>query len=777
MVPRSVEGVESQDVGELSAPNISLNLYNQIGRRDIRMTAAIGLFLQVGVLVYSGLGVYYPDLKFQKGDHPVGGYAFPFMAIGTLIMSAGLLICAHVIESSSTEETYEVHGGRALGSYTLWLQRAGTVNDQYFKSFAIFAKDKRTRITTSRRNKRWDSVQPDGNVSGGKLATVGTLSSLCGYILLFIGLRGLHWSATITQLGATLLMTVLRAWVRRGLTGLPHVQSLPNGFELEWLASRSSMLVESWPASEQKSRLNGLRFWERAKKMPHDGVDGPSDSEQLFWSERFFWDSRPVPQAGLPEDNKRNNDSLSKLVETRKQLGILTGWNGPGREEARCIASAIDIVLNTLLPDSQSTFTWSAKTFNDQSISFTIKKPDSGKNWEIEIRDIEAALSLWLFATLEEHQEKYRCLGAGESMHLLGPSTESLRRDLRWWSDGRPTRIMIAKEIRGEVIGGGRGPQHRPRNILMREAEHCGEISINRHRIVGDRRLKCQANLARFTYATQEAPQKFAVDSDNLARGPYSNHNGSGVAILVALSNVPLPLLFAQDMFRSFMNAIAEKLEGPIDGGAMVCPTDTFDAQTGTSWQSFTLQNSKLSEMAREVQRTGLGTLEEVYLSIIPPLSARKKLPDVSAVVELARERAKIHDLHGHWERSAEIYLWLFRTLRTFGPSEYITKKATAILLEFYRRVIIALRISINMELGGTATQQLEKVKSVVVGELGKKENNHILFGLLGVYQEQGRFEVEGILTAGDWMPLAANADRVALGNAILLPPTSSGKS
>ena len=451
-----------------------------------------------------------------------------------------------MIESSSIEETYKVPVEDGLGSYTLWLQRAGTVNDQYFKSFAIFAKDERMRITTSRRNKRWDRVQADGDVAEGILAIVGTIASLCGYILLFIGLRGLHWSATIAQLGATLLMTVLRAWARRDLTKLPRVQSLPDGFELEWLANRNSKLGRFWPKSEPKSRLNGLRFWERAKKRPHDGVDGPLD-EQLFWSERFFWDSRPVPQAELSEDKKRKKDSVSKMVEARTQLGRLSGWNGPGREEARCITKAIDIVLNTLLPDSRRTFTWSAKTFDDQSIDFTIEKPKDSKNWKI---DIEAALSLWLFATHEKCQKENPLLGARESMHILGPNTESLRRDISWWSDGQVARIMVAKEIPGRNVLSTEGePQPTTQEKHIGEAEHCEEISINRHRIVGDRRPEGQVSLARYTY--QEAPKKFVAGIDNLAEGPDSNFIRSEEAILVALSDAPLPLLFAQDMFRS----------------------------------------------------------------------------------------------------------------------------------------------------------------------------------------------------------------------------------
>jgi hypothetical protein len=87
------------------------------------------------------------------------------------------------------------------------------------------------RITTSRRNEHWDREQIDGNsnLMEGALATLGAMATLCGYILLFIGLRGLHWSVTIAQLGATLLMTASRAWVRRGLQNFPACKVFPMG--------------------------------------------------------------------------------------------------------------------------------------------------------------------------------------------------------------------------------------------------------------------------------------------------------------------------------------------------------------------------------------------------------------------------------------------------------------------------------------------------------------------------------------------------------------------
>ncbi|KAF9761638.1 hypothetical protein IL306_003753, partial [Fusarium sp. DS 682] len=41
------------------APNLTLNVHNQIGRGELYVVAACGLVLQVGVLVYSGIAAKY----------------------------------------------------------------------------------------------------------------------------------------------------------------------------------------------------------------------------------------------------------------------------------------------------------------------------------------------------------------------------------------------------------------------------------------------------------------------------------------------------------------------------------------------------------------------------------------------------------------------------------------------------------------------------------------------------------------------------------------------
>lgn len=248
----------------LPAPNISLNLHNRVSRTEIRIVAAISIVIQVGIVVYAGFATYHPRLQYKKGDSSVQGYGFPVMCSGTIIISIGLLICAHVIEDSTTERRYRGTAEEGIEIRSLWLQKGERVADQSFESFAIFSKGIRETITVSERKNGWGdplenrrkatlSGQPRGSNSHemypftGFLATAGTMISLCGFILQFTGLRALHWSVSLAQLCGMLTMAGLRAFVRRGLTRMPVVQSLPKGFELDWLATRIPALHSSWP--------------------------------------------------------------------------------------------------------------------------------------------------------------------------------------------------------------------------------------------------------------------------------------------------------------------------------------------------------------------------------------------------------------------------------------------------------------------------------------------------------------------------------------------------
>ena len=85
------------------------------------------------------------------------------------------------------------------------------------------------------------------------LSAVSAILAFSGFVVQFVGLSALHWSATILVLGVSLIMTVLRAWIRRGVANDPRSIPIPENFELAWLAMR--MAKNDWDdfvASEKR---------------------------------------------------------------------------------------------------------------------------------------------------------------------------------------------------------------------------------------------------------------------------------------------------------------------------------------------------------------------------------------------------------------------------------------------------------------------------------------------------------------------------------------------
>ncbi|ESU14015.1 hypothetical protein FGSG_07719 [Fusarium graminearum PH-1] len=163
---------------------------------------------------------------FKKDDKQVKGYAFPFSSGGTIILVIGMLLCAHVVDRRTGETRYE-----PVDSWTtqlVWLQPKQTVSDQVFESFALYPEKCPRVITVSRRD--GDTGSPKTPRSGTasqqssklkqiestNLSVAATVICLAGFFIQFVGLRAMHWSASVGQLIAVIIMTMIRALVRRG---------------------------------------------------------------------------------------------------------------------------------------------------------------------------------------------------------------------------------------------------------------------------------------------------------------------------------------------------------------------------------------------------------------------------------------------------------------------------------------------------------------------------------------------------------------------------------
>ncbi|KAF0322511.1 ankyrin repeat protein [Colletotrichum asianum] len=359
------------------APNISLNTHRETGRGELRAVAFFGTILQLGVLLYSGFATYYPTLKFQKDGSSIASYAYPCAATGTLVLVVGMMICAHVVESSTEEERFHPRE-QNMRVRMVWLQQNKTVSDQVFGSFAIYAKNDQPFITTSRRP-RHKSVGQSRSTSQEE-TVLGTMITMTGFILQFVGLRGLHWSASIAQLGAVFLMVCLKAWVRRGLATPPEAKSLPSGYELDWFAKTlgkadqapwngnakygpsfgasssaedaSESLGANGCVSEWKIASSGGVHLGRERQLASSG--SPSGKQDMTPDKTLCQGDTETTGSCIPGSSAL---SAEEVLNIRKNLGHLSEWRGPASSEAVCLARAIEIAMDALVGLSPMTST------------------------------------------------------------------------------------------------------------------------------------------------------------------------------------------------------------------------------------------------------------------------------------------------------------------------------------------------------------------------------------------------------------------------------------
>lgn len=216
-------GTEMRDYSDIehlqtreNPPNLSFN----VSLRPLNPWILIGIvifgfLLQGGVLAFGAIAQY--KLKLKKNNLPVVFYGFPVFFVGTLTLAVGRFLCAHTVETSTDEDTWVPHKGPRS---VIWLQQGGqTVGDQRFESFARITEWSKDKLPE---NNILTSTQSTSNLKRGRsslvILAVGT--TFLSFVIQFVGLRVMHSLVTITQLGAVLIMTILRscAHVQRNAT-------------------------------------------------------------------------------------------------------------------------------------------------------------------------------------------------------------------------------------------------------------------------------------------------------------------------------------------------------------------------------------------------------------------------------------------------------------------------------------------------------------------------------------------------------------------------------
>jgi ankyrin repeat protein len=786
---------ETSPAGKKDAPNIFLNLRPQKSRGELHLFAAFAIFLQAGVLLFSGCATYYPSMRYKKGGLPVAHYAYPLTAAGTVFLVVGMLICSFIVEQRTIEEVWRIDtqvledeegfiDSEESGLQLLWIQKAADVNADRFESYVLVAQGTRKTVLTSRLTPTtkhspastpttltsllhrlpggFSQFHPAASNLSQILVICGTAVSCTGFIVQFTGLRGMHWSATIAQLVATLLMVLVRAWVRRGLALRPAAQRTPHDHELDWLATR----IGSHPCP----------LWSNPQ----------ADENDQFWSENCPWGVASAAGIGGYALDKQPPSKPHSMVKIRERLGDLSKWRVAASDPAVSVANAIEVVMNTLFSQSTSegpdSFHWSINGRNhgggvsNSLIHFAIERKNG--RWNANAAEIEAVLSLWLYAVQEAEQTSTSAAKADvgdrlrhgdtavrrRSIRLLGRKEDVYLRDLRWYcKDSISGHVSEAETMTssGAKPDAGSAQSNDAASVQTNEAAATG-IPIDGHRVLGFTNMPpnmhpTASGNSTFTFKIREL-----LDSQNLeSYGPKMHWRESTETepdhsaiqlpgsqefdpmdtrpFLAVLTDAPLENCLAWDLFSAFMWAVAERMAEPMRGETSVRRTTEPGTTTG-AWNSFGLENTTLAKLANEVHRTGLGSLEDSYLSIVPPLSARKKLPIASCIVEYAREVARQHEAVGHWEEARDVYIWLFRNCKTFGERDPALIRATAVLFEFTRSVCDAAELWANQYRDSPAVEMLGRLKSSLVQELGQADesiNNY----LRSLYLIQGRDE------------------------------------
>jgi hypothetical protein len=241
-------------------PNLMLNIgFKKPSLFILRATAFFGILLQCSVVAFAI--VITKHLRLTKDGALPPPWALPSMIIGTVLLCFGMFMCAFLIEQSTAERTFSRSNSDGVKSHALrstihWIQPGGqVVGDQSFDSFAYSDAKRSLREYTS--SWRRPVSQRDSYITWLAIAI-----TMAGFIVQFVGLRGVHSTISVFQLCAILLMSVMRALLRtQRLDGkLNHLSSWPSddtskGHELDWLAFHLAHQTKDTMSSSFYQRL------------------------------------------------------------------------------------------------------------------------------------------------------------------------------------------------------------------------------------------------------------------------------------------------------------------------------------------------------------------------------------------------------------------------------------------------------------------------------------------------------------------------------------------
>lgn len=356
--------------------------------------------------MYAVLTVFVYPQHFQKDDKAVASYAFPLYLIGTTLLFLGMFFCALIMERSSKEFYLKAE----KPSKIYWLQPGNQdVGDQVFNAFLAVnegpnsSMTKKLRYIKSIRDRRFDTKY---------LEIYSTLAStILGFIFQFIGLRGLHASVILAQLGSTFLMAIIRTCLRtermtpdenkikhdRDLMAHKQQELDRFAFYLEKVEYFNMASLPDRSATIPSPRLMPHIEAPLARQLIHTRTQLANLTSNSDQSINAAWDEMPIRQTA---------HKLAQTIEST--MDLISGW---GVDLGKTFEFRLGFECRSSSPGS---VTQSPGTY-----SIGLMRCGDALRWKMEVNELEAILGLWTWSLYNSNDDSrvsrlFRLVGLSE---------------------------------------------------------------------------------------------------------------------------------------------------------------------------------------------------------------------------------------------------------------------------------------------------------------------------------------------------------------------------
>ncbi|RMJ01462.1 hypothetical protein CDV36_015794, partial [Fusarium kuroshium] len=682
-------------------PNLQLNLstgHSSRSRKTAELSSAsiTAVVLQLSLLAIAAVVAYHgrTSRAVGFGNNP---YAFPCYAIGSALLCAGMAICSAAIESSTDELVWtpwrkkyrskiEEKSQTNRNPYIMWIQQPQSVGDQTFDAYAILGGSKPYVLTSSRSKDLWTaetSQKESGNAKESRrgwweaLTMIGVLLGSLGFIIQFIGLRGLPWPVAVSQLMAILIMALIRALIRRGVGVIPLACVALPGHELDFLATRI-VFYPDFREFKDGNPLNGGLRDDTLKEVCHWEVMTPNKDRRLT-----PWTENQGRETGTGQDSRKEDPqtgSSQQLVKVRERLGDLCKWRTSMSETAVALAQLIEHFMNVFFDKKEETddvveeegnkILWATKTSaycddgNDKIEETTIAIERKNGKWVAELGKIEAILSLWMASM------KARQLDMEENRDATDNRLDARIGD---WRRSSSVKVKFDRIV-------GINQLDSVHDSLLRDISWWVEDGV------------VSTYEKDPNHLVRKEPSDITIGFDT----PTSGHQPPPHVYTERLSQsstATLPSIIAQHLFTGFIWIISGHLPRNCLHQGESNARDFVQVDSATNfnpdnlrfdWYKPNLSHSLLMSVGKEGESLGLGTATDILLCVIPALRFRDLLPN-EAILGLMPSVPKGIKQYG-WETMTNLYGQLLGLCRNHDGEHF----ATATLVEVIEFILLA---------------------------------------------------------------------------------------